>query len=657
MCGIVSGALLLFAGASFAQAPRVVSVYPPDGATRVPANVVVVFVFDRPTAKHSISSLADYSAGGALVTRNADRWSPAGDTLYITPSAPLEFGHLYGMKLNLVQGADSVLYNDTFYPQVYYFTTAATASVERVMGNVNLSLTPDVTLPVPVPVRELAGTDVAFTSVRVQFLPSSIVDNAGPTPLDASVTPIYEYTLPINIFLRRSGAASLVAPVTLPGAVARTIPQGVLGVRLTFYGTDETSSPVVVDAVFRVDPATVTVHQGSVLPAMATDVLVQSATLEWPLHGAVIAAGDTILPRAVVTGNGTGAFRAGFYMDGDLIAMEEGYMEAGRPVEVTMRGPLPTRRLGEHRLQFQVETPQPVSANPISFVCAPPAHGLDPARAWNTPPPVPPAPAAPSRLHGSSTWLAEGRSGFRGQDPSAVGWGALNGAYDLGPTRRIEAEVSMRVRFDETGNGRGTPQHMKLRYTAPRASVEWSDAPPGSASETPLFMSPVPRRSAQAALKGTPLGDLDGYVALTSHPISSGGPIREPESDLYAARLKRSWLKDRIRTTLYAGYTHEDATPGGVETSTHTRAIYGGMGFMDLPGTWTALADLATVRHRKIEGVEEGRSRTAWRTEVRGAAAGFDALAQGFSYQPSLATALNPYALSDRRGGYAELRR
>src|SRR5206468_12436675 len=167
-----------------------------------------------------------------------------------------------------------------------------------------------------------------------------------------------------------------VAPVTLPGSVARTIPQGKLGVRLTFYGTDETSSSVVVDACFRTDPTSVVCHQASVLPAIASDLLVLSAVLEWPLHGAAFAAGDTILPRAVVTGNGTGPFRGAFYMDGELISIEEGYMEAGRPVEVTMRGPLPTRRLGEHRIQFAVESPQPLAANPISIICAPPPNGV-----------------------------------------------------------------------------------------------------------------------------------------------------------------------------------------------------------------------------------------------------------------------------------------
>jgi hypothetical protein len=650
----IPAALLLLAGACFGQ-PRVVATYPQNGAERVPSNAILVFAFDRATAKNAAYSVADITQGGGLITTLPDRWSPQGDTLYITPLDPLPFGHFFGMKLNFVQDTDSTVYgNPAYYQEEYYFSTAAQSQVERVQaGNVNLALTPDVTLPVSIPVRELAGTDVSFTSARVQFLPSEVVTNTGPTPLDASVTPLYEYTVPLSTFLRRGGAASLGAPVTLPGSLARAISQGMLGVRLTFYGTDETGSQVVVDACFRVDPTSVVCHQASALPAIASDVLVLSATLEWPLHGAVVAAGDTILPRAVVTGNGTGAFRAAFYMDGDLIAIEEGFMEAGRPVEVTMRGPLPTRRLGEHRLQFQVEAPQPFAANPISFVCAPPPHGLEPPT-WKVPQPPP---ETPGRLRGSMTWLADGRSGFRGEDPSAVGWGAWSGMYDLGPTRRIEAEASMRLRFDDVGNGRGTPQHVKLRYSSPNASLEWSDAPPQGASETPLFMSPVPRRSAQASWRGTPLGDLDGYLALESHPISAAGPIRASRSDLYAARLGRSWLESRVRTLLYLGYTHEDATPGGIETETHTRAIYGGMARFDLPGTWTFLADAATVRHRAIAGVEEGRSRTGWRGELQGTAAGFEALAQAFSYQPSLATALNPYALSDRRGGYARLTR
>ncbi len=658
-----AGALLLSAGAAFAQAPRVLATYPANGATRVPVNAVLVFVFDRPTAKHVSYSVADFDSSGILSTL-PNRWSPLGDTLYITPFAPLAYGHHFGMKLNLLQAADSSLYgNPTYYPEVYNFTTPFRASVERVQaGNFNLSLTPDVTLPVPIPVRELAGTDVGFTSVRVQFLASSVVA-ATSAALDSFVSPIYEYTLPTNIYLRRNGATSLVAPVTLPAAVARTIPQGVLGVRLTFYGTDETGSPVVVDANFRVDPGNVTVHQASVLPAMASDVFVRSAVLEWPLHGTVIAAGDTVVPRAVVTGNGTGAFRAAFYMDGDLIATEEGYMEAGRPVEVTMRGPLPLRRLGEHRLQFAVESPQPVAANPISIVCAPPPNGVAPRPRGLFEPPPAPAPPTPQKLHGTVTWLTEGKSHFREEDHSATGWGAWNGAYDLGPTRKIDAEASMRLRFDETGNGHAAPQHVQVRYSDPRRSLLYGDAPPERAAETPLLMSAVPRRSAQGAWHDTPLGDIQGYVALSSSPVSAGGEMRNRGSDLYSAKLKRSLWKNRVEATVYGGYTHEK---GGLnpsvfgapaDSSVHRSAIYGGMAKFDLPGTWTLVADGATVRHRTTAGVEEGRSRTGWRTELKGTAAGFTALAQGFSYQPDLATALNPYALSDRRGGYARLER
>ena len=655
----IPAALLFLAGTCLGQ-PRVVATYPPNGAPRVPSNAILQFVFDQPTGKHAAYSVADLdpSSGGGLITTLPDRWSTLGDTLYITPLSPLAFGHLFAMKLNLVQDTTGTNWTEEpppgRYSEIYTFTTVAQARVERVQaGDVNLSLTPDVALPVPIPVRELAGTDVSFTSARVQLLPSAAVTNTEPTPLDASVTPIYEYTIPISVFLRRSGVADLVAPVTLPETVARTIPQGVLGVRLTFYGTDETSSSVVVDACFRTDPTSVVCHPASVLPAIGSDLLVRSATLEWPVHGTVFAMGDTILPRAVVTGNGTGAFRAAFYMDGDLVSIEEGYMQAGRPVEVAMRGPLPTRRLGEHRLQFQVEAPQPLAANPVSFLCAPPARGLE-SPSWRTPQPPP---ETPRRLRGSATWLAEGRSSFRELNRSATGWGAWSAGYDLSASGRLEAELSMRLRFDDLGNGRGTPQHMKLRYAARNAALEWSDAAPAGAGETPLLMSPVPRRSAQAAWHASPLGDLDGYVALASHPISSGGPVREAESDLYAARLRRSLLRGRFQATLYGGYTHEDPTPGGVETRTRTRAIYGGMGRVDLPGTWAIVGDGATVRHRRIGGVEEGRSRTAWRGELTGAAAGFDALAQAFSFQPALATALNPYALSDRRGGFAQVKR
>ena len=665
--GIFAAFLLLANPCSAQQAPRVLGTYPENNATHVLPDVRIKFIFDRPTGKTAFYSIAPDTSTGGLTGTGPDTWSPRGDTLTITPFQPLAFGHSYSFKLNTLQDTTGAVYNNpSYYDEVYTFRVISRAVVERVQaqGNVNLSLTPDVPLPATIPVRETAGTAVTFTSARVQLLPSPFITNDGSVPLDLSVTPLYEYTLPFGGFLPRLGATGLTVPVLIPASVARTIPQGMLGVRLTFTGADEVSTPVVVDACFRVEPTSVLCHQATVLPAMATNVLVRSAVLEWPVHGAVIAAGDTIVPRAVVVGNGTGPFRAGFYMDGDLISIEEGYMEAGRPVTVAMRGPLPTRRLGEHRLQFQVEAPQPFSANPVSFVCAPPPNGVSPLKAPFMKPPTSTPEIVPYRpLRSSLTWLAEGRSSFRGEQGSAVGWGSWDGVYDVTSTRQLQASVSMRLRFDETRNGSGKPQHLKLRYTDPRGSLEWSDAPPVGATESPLLMSPVPRRSAQAALHRTPLGELEGYLALASHPISAAGPIRGSGSDLYAARLARSWLGEKVRTTLYAGYTHEKRGPATYPLSAgdsgvvHRSVTYGATGRFDLPGAWTLLADGATVRHRTTAGVEEGRSRTAWRGELQGVEAGIKAQAQVFSYQPSLETALNPYALSDRRGGYARLDR
>ncbi|MBI4363919.1 MAG: hypothetical protein HY568_00660 [Candidatus Latescibacteria bacterium] len=657
---LLATALASLAAALANPAAAVVSqiaTYPEDGARRVPPDATILFVFDQPTLKDGAFSVADLdpSSGGGVINIDAPIWSAAGDTVHLKPSAPLALGHLFGMRVNRISATDGSV---TFDLPIVYFTVLARARVERVQtDNIGLALTPDVPLPVSIPVRETANTDAYFTSARIQFLTSPEVASTSldTDTLDMVVMPIHQTTEPISIFLPRNGAARLEAPVTLPGSVARTIPQGRLGIRLTFYGSDETLNPVVVDAVFRVDPATVAAHPVSLVPAMASDVIVQSATLEWPPHGATFAAGDTILPRAVVTGNGSGPFRAAFYMDGDLISIEEGFMEGGRPVEVAMRGPLPTRRLGEHRLEFRVEAPQTVVARAVSILCAPPPSGLgQPGRVVTR---TEPPPARASRLTGSATWIAEGRTHFRSEDASAVGWGAWRLGYEIAGGRRLEAEVSMRLRFDEIGNGSGAPQRMLLRYRSPRASLEWSDAPPSGAAETPLLMSPVPRRAAQASLARTPIGDLDGYVAVESRPFSAGGAILEPRSDLYAARLTRSLAHERVRATVYGGYTHEDPTPGAGDPVTRRRLIYGAMGRWDISRAWRLLADGATVRHRAVEGLEPGRSRTAWRGEISGRAAGFAARAQAFSYQPDLATALNPYALSNRRGGFAGLER
>src|SRR5439155_24303542 len=75
-------------------------------------------------------------------------------------------------------------------------------------------------------------------------------------------------------------------------------------------------------------------------------------------------------------GIGTGPFRAVFYLDGSAVAMEEGYMESGHPVTVEPRGPIVSRRMGEHRLQFVVESSQHVAAKPMTFICVPLPSGL-----------------------------------------------------------------------------------------------------------------------------------------------------------------------------------------------------------------------------------------------------------------------------------------
>src|SRR6185295_11153925 len=237
---------------------------------------------------------------------------------------------------------------------------------------------------------------------------------------------------------------------------------------------------------------------------------------------------------------------------------------------------------------------------------------------------------------------------------AAIAWSAWNARYNVTKTGSLNANVLWRLRVDDPENGTGVPEQFRVGYAMEDASVEWGDITPKVATNAPLFASPVPRRSAQANWVGSPLGELQGYMALESRPRSSTGPIAALRSDLYAGRLMHAFAEERLVASLYGGYSHDESAEGAPTTAS---ATYGGSGRAKLMGDWSLLGDIATVRHRAIEGVDPGRSRTAVRGELKGGFVGFTAEAEAFRYQPDLATTLNPYAISDRKGGSAKLTR
>ncbi|HYJ33559.1 MAG TPA: hypothetical protein VE326_10105 [Candidatus Binatia bacterium] len=621
-------------GAGAALPPRMIDSYPRDGDNHVAANATLYFVFDQATSKRGIFSVADLdSLNGVLLNLNTPTWSALGDTVFIKPTQPMTLGHQHGMRVNLIVGPppDSATAGDQ---PIVYFRTFPPAVVKRISQPTSLTLVPGEPTPVTTTFQETSGNAVNLTSAHIEIWPTA----------DALGAPALDVTVPVAFVIPREGIATVSVPVTVPGDVARQSPDGRLALRITYLGVDETQVPATLDAFN--GPVTV-----ALTPALAGNAVIRSAVLEWPLPGAVFGAGDTLKPRAVVIGDGTGYFRSVFYLDGEAVAFEEGFMESGRPVVVETRGSIPTRRFGEHRLQFVVESPQTVAAQPITFLSAPPANGLTPRG------PAPPA-ALPdtSRVSLQSTWLADGRSEFRDEGSAVTGWASFRGHYGLSATKSLEARVTSRVRFDDVQNGSASPEQFLARYQSTHAAVEWGDLAPALASGAPLLASPVPRRASQAMLTSPTLGTFEGYMALESHPRSAGGPLRDARSDLYAARLTRVLLPDRLRASLYGGYTHEDATPGGAETATHARVIYGGSASLIL-ARWSLLADIASVRHRTIAGVETGRTRTGARGEITGTVARFQARAEAFRYQPSLATALNPYAISDRKGFAVDLAR
>src|SRR5256885_11398940 len=138
-------------------------------------------------------------------------------------------------------------------------------------------------------------------------------------------------------------------------------------------------------------------------------------------------------------------------------------------------------------------------------------------------------------------------------------------------------------------------------------------------------------------------------MSFESRPRSSAGTIAALRSDLYAGRLSRALGGEGLLASLYGGYAHDDATPGGGATATTASATYGGSGHLKLPSDWSLFGDLATVRHRTIPGLDPGRSRTAVRGELKGAVAGLAARGEAVRFQPHPATPPHPDAVFDRK--------
>ena len=620
---------------------------PANNADRVAPEAELSFVFDQPTSKSGAFSVADLDSGsgGVLLALQSPRWSALGDTVYLKPVQSMTFGHLHGMKVNVIEAPDPQ--NSSTDLPLIYFTVAPRANVQRV-GKQGLfesvSLVPEIPTPITIGVQELAGTSATFTNARYRFYPADEIDLNGPF----SIVPTGYTDVPFYATIPRHGSGALTVPITLSRDDAAAS-GGMLGLELVFEGTDETGLPYSFSASSRIRTTsfpgdnTLILTRAQITPAIGASIAIGSVFLESPLPGTVIAVGDTLLPRAVVTGIGTGPFRGAFYMDGEFVALAEGFLESGRPDTVSLPGPLPTRRIGEHRLQFVVESPQSVGSAPITFLCI----GPEERQAMQEPGAEPPK---PRRFRfGAGKGLSQLSTKYRGADGSITDWTQAELSADLGSGARLDATSLWRLRFDDTKNGSGSPERTNVKLTTRRGSVEWGDLAPSLAAGAPLFASPVPRRAAQATWNGGGVGMVETYVALESHPRSAGGVAREARSDIYAARLTRS-LGSRLRVAAYGGYTHDDPTPGGVQTATLARAVYGGTGTVTLPKGWRWAGDLATVRHRAIEGIETGRSRTGVRTELAGRIAGADLRAEGFRYQPDMTTELNPYAISDRRG-------
>jgi len=285
------------------------------------------------------------------------------------------------MKLNRLQGTDSVVYgNPAYYPEEYDFSTAYPASVERVQaGNVTFRSHPTSRYLFPIPCASWWAPTSSSHRSAYSFCPH----RSSRIPPRLSISPCRRST---STRCRSGSSCDEAAPRAswrpspFP-APSRARSAGVLGVSSPSTARTRPPPPSSWTRSSAWTRPASRFTRGASSPRSLPTCLVRTAVLEWPLHGAVVAAGDTIRPRAVVTGERHGPVPCRLLYGWRRHLDRGGVHGGGRPVEIAMRGPLPTRRLGEHRLQFVVESPQPLAANPISFLCAPPPNGVEASQA------------------------------------------------------------------------------------------------------------------------------------------------------------------------------------------------------------------------------------------------------------------------------------
>ncbi|HET7904634.1 MAG TPA: Ig-like domain-containing protein, partial [Candidatus Eisenbacteria bacterium] len=304
---LIAAAIVSMAAGPAAAAPiRIVSTYPPNGADRVAPEAELYVVFDQPTAKSGIFSVADFDSGafGVILTLNAPRWSASGDTVYLKPTSPMQYGHRHAIQVQTILAPDPAN-NGGPYP-IINFIVAPRANVVRIGPPdlfASVTLVPGVATPITVGAREIAGTAAYFTRARYRFYVGEQIDLKG----SFSVVPIEQGETFVSFQIPRLGTAQFTVPVTLSRNAARAAGRDPLGVELTLEGYDETGLPTAFSVTSRIgtssmSDSTLFLTRGLVTPALGAQIAIGSVFLESPLPGTTVAAGDTIRPRAVVTG-------------------------------------------------------------------------------------------------------------------------------------------------------------------------------------------------------------------------------------------------------------------------------------------------------------------------------------------------------------------
>ncbi|MEA2238693.1 MAG: hypothetical protein QOC81_3417 [Thermoanaerobaculia bacterium] len=258
-------------------------------------------------------------------------------------------------------------------PAVILTTVVAPAAVMITPSQAQLTST---TYATGVTFTVLSSTPGTY-SIPIRFQASGGVGESQPETVILTLrvtgfSPIIDAVAPPSVVVPSLAATFRVSGTNFaPGGVVISRTLGVVVERTTVFGP--TLAEVVVRVLAGTPPGPVRLgfrnpdggaseRDGTLLVyprgAIGAQLSVNTATIVFPVEGTIVSNGEAVYPRALLAMSGSGTVVGAWAVDGAPFDRFTATTNAGAPLEIHARLPIPPTSWGEHRLSLVIDSPQ-----------------------------------------------------------------------------------------------------------------------------------------------------------------------------------------------------------------------------------------------------------------------------------------------------------